>query len=50
MDKMAEIEVKAMVNVGMPRDVATGWVVKALEDLQKQGVKYITNIPWNGLN
>lgn len=50
MEKMAEIEIKAMTNVGIPEDIATGWVVKALEDLENQGVKYITNIPWNGLN
>ena len=49
-DKMADIEIQAMVNAGVPRDVATGWVVKALENLKAQGVKVITNIPWNGLN
>ncbi len=47
---MADIEIKAMVNVGVPEDVATGWVVKGLEDLQVKGVKSIANIPWNGLN
>jgi TANFOR domain-containing protein len=47
---MSEIEVKAMKNVGVPEDVATGWVVKALEDIKAQGVTEITNIPWNGLN
>ncbi|UOH78699.1 hypothetical protein MT996_04320 [Ornithobacterium rhinotracheale] len=25
---MADIEIKAMVNAGIPEDVATGWVVK----------------------
>jgi hypothetical protein len=30
--------------------VATGWVVKALEDLKAQGVTEIKNIPWNGVN
>ncbi|WP_440120994.1 hypothetical protein [Tenacibaculum sp. Ill] len=50
LDKMAEIEIKAMTNVGVPKDVATGWVIKALEDLKAQGVKVITNIPWNGIN
>ncbi|MBI3511853.1 MAG: hypothetical protein HY064_14425 [Bacteroidetes bacterium] len=47
---MAEIEIKAMTNVGIPKDIATGWVVKGLEDLKIQGVEKITNIPWNGLN
>ncbi|WP_428743084.1 hypothetical protein [Tenacibaculum sp.] len=47
---MAEIEIKAMINAGLPEDIATGWVIKALEDLKAQGVKMITNIPWNGLN
>jgi hypothetical protein len=49
-DKMAEIEIKAMTMNGIPKDVATGWVVKALEDLKIQGVTEIKNIPWNGLN
>ncbi len=49
-EKMADIEIQAMVNSGVPKDIATGWVVKALEDLKVQGVKIITNIPWNGLN
>nr|WP_153841251.1 hypothetical protein [Ornithobacterium rhinotracheale] len=48
--EMAKIEIKAMINAGIPEDVATGWVVKALEDLQEKGVKSITNIPWNGVN
>lgn len=47
---MAEIEIKAMVNVGIPENIATGWVIKALEDLKTQGVKIISNIPWNGKN
>lgn len=50
LEKMAEIEIKAMTINGIPKDIATGWVIKALEDLKKQGVKYITNIPWNGSN
>ena len=50
LQKMAEIEIEAMVKSGIPRDVATGWIIKALEDLKKQGVKFITNIPWNGTN
>lgn len=50
LDKMAEIEIKAMTNVGIPEDVATGWVIKALENLKSQGVKVITHIPWNGIN
>lgn len=49
-DDMAEIEIKAMVNVGIPEDIATGWVVKALEDLKAKGVTTIKNIPWNGVN
>ncbi|MFK8296571.1 hypothetical protein ACI760_10340 [Capnocytophaga canimorsus] len=49
-DDMAEIEIKAMVNVGIPEDIATGWVVKALENLKEQGVTAIKNIPWNGIN
>jgi hypothetical protein len=47
---MAEIEIQAMTNVGIPEDVATGWVIKALQDLKDQGVKVITNIPWGGTN
>lgn len=49
-EKMTDIKIQAMVNSGVPRDIATGWVVKALEDLKVQGVKAITHIPWNGLN
>ena len=49
-DDMAEIEIKAMVNVGIPENIATGWVVKALGDLKEQGVTAIKNIPWNGVN
>ena len=48
--KMSEIEIQAMVDAGIPRDIATGWVVKSLESLKQQGVKMLTNIPWNGLN
>ncbi len=50
LEKMAEIEIQAMVDAGIPKDVATGWVIRALEDLERQGVKYITNIPWNKTN
>lgn len=39
-----------MKNVGIPENIATGWVIKALEDLKKQGVSEIINIPWNGTN
>jgi hypothetical protein len=39
-----------MKNVGIPEDVATGWVVKALEDIKLQGVTEIKKIPWNGIN
>ncbi|MCT4615417.1 MAG: hypothetical protein N4A49_11145, partial [Marinifilaceae bacterium] len=49
-DVMAEIEIKAMSNAGIPDDIATGWVVKSLEDLNSQGVTKIINIPRNGLN
>ena len=49
-DKMAEIEIKAMTNNGIPKDIATGWVVKALEDIKAQGVLEIKNIPWNAKN
>lgn len=28
LNKMAEIEIQAMVDAGMPRDVAYGWVIK----------------------
>lgn len=47
---IADIEINAMKNVGIPEDIATGWVVKALEDLKLQGVQKIVNIPWNGAN
>jgi hypothetical protein len=47
---MADIEIKAMTNVGVPEDIATGWVLKGLERLKEQGVSQITNIPWNGVN
>jgi hypothetical protein len=49
-DEMAEIEIKAMSNAGIPEDIATGWVIKALEDIKLQGVTGIRNIPWNGVN
>lgn len=49
-DDMAEIEIKAIVNAGIPQDIATGWVIKALEDLKEKGVTSIKNIPWNGVN
>ena len=48
--EIADIETKAMVNAGIPEDIATGWVVKGLEDLQTKGVKSIANILWNGIN
>ncbi len=47
---MADIEIQAMVNVGIPEDIATGWIIKSLEDLKLQGVTEIKNIPWNGAN
>lgn len=43
---MADIEIQAMKSVGIAEDGATGWVVKALEDLKSQGVTEIKNIPW----
>ena len=49
-DEMADIEIQAMVNSGIPEDIATGWVVKALEELKEKGIKSIKNIPWNGTN
>jgi hypothetical protein len=49
-DDMAHIEIQAMKNANIPEDVATGWVVKALERLKEQGVAEIKNIPWNGIN
>lgn len=49
-DAMANIEIQAMKNVGIPEDIAKGWVVKALEDLKSQGVDQIKNIPWNSIN
>ena len=39
-----------MKNAGIPEDIATGWVVKALEDLKLKGVTEIKNIPWNMTN
>jgi hypothetical protein len=39
-----------MKNAGIPEDIATGWIVKALEKLKLQGVNNITGIPWNGIN
>lgn len=50
LDKMAKIEIQAMINAGVPEDIATGWVIKSLENLKAQGVKVITHIPWNGIN
>ncbi len=47
---MAEIEVRAMKESGIPEDVAKGWAKKAVEDLKSQGVFEIKNIPWNGVN
>ena len=47
---MSNIEIKAMTNIGIPEDIATGWVVKALEDIKLQGVTEIKKIPWNGIN
>ncbi|MBF7091003.1 hypothetical protein IUY40_05575, partial [Flavobacterium sp. ALJ2] len=49
-EDMADIEIKAMVNAGIPEDIATGWVIKGLEDIKIKGVTEIKNIPWNGVN
>jgi len=45
-----EIERQAMIQSGIPEDIANGWIIKGVEGLKKQGVTEITNIPWNGLN
>lgn len=50
MEVMADIEINAMKNVGIPEDIATGWVVKSLEEIKINGVTQIKNIPWNGIN
>ena len=50
LEDMADIEIQAMVDVGIPEDIATGWVIKALQDLKTQNVATITHIPWNGAN
>ena len=50
LDDMQKIEVQAMKDVNIPEDVATGWVVKALENLKSQGTEQLVNIPWNGIN
>lgn len=50
LNKIVEIEIKAMTNVGIPKNIAQGLVIKALQDLKVQGVKIITNIPWGGKN
>lgn len=47
---MAQIEIKAMINKGILEGIAAGCVIKALEGLKAQGVRIITNIPWNGVN
>lgn len=50
LQKMAQIEIKAMINKGILEGIAAGCVIKALEGLKAQGVRIITNIPWNGVN
>ena len=47
---MVNIEIQAMKNVGIPEDIVTGQVIKALENIKLQGVIEIKNIPWNGIN
>ena len=49
-DELAKIEIQAMVNISIPENIATGWVVKALEELKEKGVESINNIPRNGIN
>ena len=41
--------VNSNINDVHRKDLLT-WHVKALEDLKDQGVKALTNVPWNGLN
>ncbi|SMC42834.1 hypothetical protein [Cellulophaga tyrosinoxydans] len=50
LEKMAEIEIEAMVRAGIPKVIAEGWVIKALQDLKTQDVKLIPHIPWVGKN
>ena len=50
LDDMQKIEIQAMKQAGIPEDIATGWMVKALEDLKRQGTEKLANIPWNGVN
>ncbi|MDH7444522.1 hypothetical protein [Aquimarina sp. 2201CG14-23] len=47
---VANIEIQAMVDIGIPQDIARFWVIEALKDLKEQGVSIIVNIPWNGIN
>jgi hypothetical protein len=49
-EDMVKIEVKAMTDANIPEDIATGWVIKSLEDLKSQGVTQLTRIPWVGIN
>jgi hypothetical protein len=49
-DKMAEIEVKAMTSSGINEQIAKGWVTKALEDIKAKGVSEINKIPHVGPN
>jgi len=49
---MASIEKQAMINAGIPDQIANGWVDQAFNELKELGITDadITNIPWNGLN
>jgi len=47
---MSDIEINVLKNVGILEDIATGWVIKALEKLKAQKINNVTNIPWNGKN
>lgn len=44
---MKEIEIKAMTNVGVPKDYATNAVNRAVQQLKTWGIEQPTNIPWN---
>jgi hypothetical protein len=49
-DDMVDIDLRAMKDVGIPEDIARGWIIKSLEDLKYQGVIEIEKIPWYGIN
>ncbi|MCI9338147.1 MAG: hypothetical protein HFH93_11530, partial [Lachnospiraceae bacterium] len=47
LDAMKEIEIKAFINSGVPKDYAINAVEKAVADLIKHGVTGPVRIPWN---